>query len=208
MARDVFRTDLSDLLGIDYPIVQSGMGGVAGPDMVAEVSRAGALGVLAGLNVPPDELRKMIRRVRELTDRPFGVNLWLHSALRPPIDPATLPGDLAPGLHWARFRGSVLGSDADVVTDSVAVYIRPSGWIRVPDAVTSRPDGSVLLASNRLSGTIVAIDTATNSCGTTSGRGTRPPSTSARAKASTSEAKSVPALPRNTSMPRSLRSVR
>ncbi|MBI1735132.1 MAG: nitronate monooxygenase [Candidatus Rokubacteria bacterium] len=94
MARDVFRTDLCDLLGIDYPIVQSGMGGVAGPEMVAEVSRAGALGILAGLNVAPEDLRTMIRRVRELTDRPFGVNLWLHSALRPPLDPATLPGDL------------------------------------------------------------------------------------------------------------------
>src|SRR5262249_25905628 len=43
------------------------------------------------LNVPPDDLRKAIRRVRELTDHPFGVNLWLHSGLRPPIDPATIP---------------------------------------------------------------------------------------------------------------------
>ena len=53
-----------------------------------------------------------------------------------------------------------------------------------------------------------AIDTATNSCGTTSGRGARPPSASRRANASTSDAKSVPALPRNTSMPRSASSSR
>ena len=99
MARDVFRTDLCDLLGIDFPIVQSGMGGVAGPDMVAEVSRAGALGILAGLNVAPDDLRTMIRRVRELTDRPFGVNLWLHSSLQPPLDTATLPGDLVESVQ-------------------------------------------------------------------------------------------------------------
>src|SRR3989475_7820050 len=65
-----FRTQLCDLLGIEYPIVQSGMGGVAGPELVAEVCRAGGLGILAGLNVPPDDLRKMIRHVRELTDRP------------------------------------------------------------------------------------------------------------------------------------------
>lgn len=84
------RTALCDLVGIDYPIVQSGMGGVAGPDLVADVSRAGGLGILAGLNVRPDDLRRMIRRVRELTDRPFGVNLWLHTALRPPVDVATL----------------------------------------------------------------------------------------------------------------------
>src|SRR5262247_2558312 len=85
------HTALCDLLGIRYPILQSGMGGVAGPELVAEVSRAGALGILAGLSVPADELRKRIRRVRELTDRPFGVNLWLHSELRPPPDPATIP---------------------------------------------------------------------------------------------------------------------
>ena len=45
--RDVLRTALCDLLGIEYPIIQSGMGNVAGPDLVAEVSRAGGLGVLA-----------------------------------------------------------------------------------------------------------------------------------------------------------------
>jgi nitronate monooxygenase len=86
-----FRTALCDVLGIEYPILQSGMGGVAGPELVAEVSRAGGLGILAGLNVPGDELRQRIRQVRQLTDRPFGVNLWLHAELRPPTDPATIP---------------------------------------------------------------------------------------------------------------------
>ena len=51
--RDVLRTALCDLLGIEYPIIQSGMANVAGPDLVAEVSRAGGLGILAGLGVPP-----------------------------------------------------------------------------------------------------------------------------------------------------------
>ena len=95
----IFRTALCDLLGIEYPIVQSGMGGVAGPDLVAEVSRAGGLGILAGLNIGPEDLRALIRRVRALTDRPFGVNLWLHSALRPPLDPASVP---APTLQAAQ----------------------------------------------------------------------------------------------------------
>jgi nitronate monooxygenase len=85
-----FRTPLCDLLGIDYPIIQSGMGSVAGPDLAAEVSRAGGLGVIGGLNLPPDELRKRIRFVREHTDRPFGVNLWLHAELRPPVDVKTI----------------------------------------------------------------------------------------------------------------------
>jgi nitronate monooxygenase len=68
------------------------MGRIAGPDLVAEVSRAGGLGILAGLRLAPDDLRDQIRRVRALTDRPFGVNLWLHEELQPPH----LPSDLAP----------------------------------------------------------------------------------------------------------------
>jgi len=88
--RDVLRTGLCDLLGIEYPILQSGMANVAGPELVAEVSRAGGLGILAGLGVPPDDLRARIRHVRERTDRPFGVNLWLHTELRPPADPASI----------------------------------------------------------------------------------------------------------------------
>ena len=87
----MLHTRLCDVLGVRYPIVQSGMGRIAGPELVAEVSRAGALGILAGLRLPPDVLRTQIRRVRELTDRPFGVNLWLHEDLLPPLDPADLP---------------------------------------------------------------------------------------------------------------------
>ena len=88
-----FRTALCDVLGIEFPILQSGMGSVAGPDLAAEVSRAGGLGIVGGLNQPPDELRKRIRFVREHTDRPFGVNLWLHAELRPPVDPKAIPRD-------------------------------------------------------------------------------------------------------------------
>jgi nitronate monooxygenase len=79
------RTALSDLLGIEYPIVQSGMGSVAGPELAGEVSKAGGLGVLGGLLKTGEQLRDEIRRVRALTNRPFGVNLWLHQELRPPV---------------------------------------------------------------------------------------------------------------------------
>jgi nitronate monooxygenase len=96
-------------LGIEYPVIQSGMGGIAGPDLVAEVSRAGGLGILAGLNVPPDELRTRIRQVRALTDRPFGVNLWLHTELRPPADPATISDDRLAAVNSVlnRFRAQL-----------------------------------------------------------------------------------------------------
>jgi nitronate monooxygenase len=84
-------TGLCRLLGIRYPIIQSGMSRVAGADLVAEVSTAGGLGILAALRLQPDELRREIRRIRELTDRPFGVNLWLHPAVVHPVAPETVP---------------------------------------------------------------------------------------------------------------------
>ncbi len=64
------------------------MGGVAGPELVAAVSNAGGLGILAALNLRPDAVRSAIQQVRRLTDRPFGVNIWLHDDVRRPPDVA------------------------------------------------------------------------------------------------------------------------
>jgi nitronate monooxygenase len=82
---------LCRLLEIRYPIVQSGMSRVAGAELVAEVSNAGGLGILAALRLQPDELRAEIRRIRALTGRPFGVNLWLHPAVVSPVSPSNVP---------------------------------------------------------------------------------------------------------------------
>jgi nitronate monooxygenase len=85
------RTPLCELLGIEHPVLQAGMAGAVGPELVAAVSNAGGLGILPGLNVPPDRLREQIRKVRALTPRPFGVNLWLHADMWPPVDVRTIP---------------------------------------------------------------------------------------------------------------------
>jgi nitronate monooxygenase len=85
------HTPLCELLGIEHPVIQAGMAGAAGPDLVAAVSNAGGLGILPGLNVAPDKLREQIRHVRTLTTRPFAVNLWLHSDMWPPVDVRTIP---------------------------------------------------------------------------------------------------------------------
>lgn len=87
----LFQTPVTDLLGIDVPILQSGMNRVAGPELAAEVSKAGGLGILAALRLGGEELRRQIRRLRELTDRPFGVNHWLHPEVQTPVDPGTIP---------------------------------------------------------------------------------------------------------------------
>ncbi|MEU0314575.1 nitronate monooxygenase [Nocardioides sp. NPDC006273] len=70
-----FRTPLTDLTGVDHPIVQTGMGWVAGPRLVSATANAGALGILASATMTLDELEKAIVEVKGRTDRPFGVNL-------------------------------------------------------------------------------------------------------------------------------------
>ncbi|HEY7512723.1 MAG TPA: nitronate monooxygenase [Vicinamibacteria bacterium] len=99
--RPRLRTALCDLLGIEYPILQSGMGGVAGPALAAAVSNAGGLGVLGCAFLPPDEVRRRIRETRTLTDRPFGVNLLLHSDMLPPVDMSRVPAGVVQAVQDA-----------------------------------------------------------------------------------------------------------
>jgi NAD(P)H-dependent flavin oxidoreductase YrpB (nitropropane dioxygenase family) len=77
MAEDshTLRTPLTDLFGIRYPIVQTGMGWVATPQLAAATSAAGGLGILAAATMSLDELRRAVKEVRERTDAPFGVNM-------------------------------------------------------------------------------------------------------------------------------------
>jgi NAD(P)H-dependent flavin oxidoreductase YrpB (nitropropane dioxygenase family) len=69
------RTPACDLLGVRYPIVQTGMGWVAGARLTAATSAAGGLGILASATMTYDQLATAIREVRERTENPFGVNL-------------------------------------------------------------------------------------------------------------------------------------
>lgn len=80
----MFRTRITEMLGIEYPIIQGGMLWVSCPELTAAVSNAGGLGVL--ISAPfrsGEELRKEIIRTKELTDKPFGVNISLFPAARP-----------------------------------------------------------------------------------------------------------------------------
>ena len=85
MAENVLRTKLCDMLGIEYPIILAGMGGVCGPTLVAAVSNAGGLGVLGAAGLTPDQLRDWIVKTRSLTNKPFGVDLLLPKIDLPPI---------------------------------------------------------------------------------------------------------------------------
>lgn len=77
------HTRACDLFGVEYPIVQTGMGWVSGARLTAATSSAGGLGILASATMTFDELRRAIAEVRDRTDKPFGVNL---RADQPDID--------------------------------------------------------------------------------------------------------------------------
>jgi NAD(P)H-dependent flavin oxidoreductase YrpB (nitropropane dioxygenase family) len=68
-------TALTRLVGVRHPVVQTGMGWVAGPRLVSATAKAGALGILASATMTLDQLRDAVREVRSRTDEPFGVNL-------------------------------------------------------------------------------------------------------------------------------------
>ena len=74
------HTSLCDLLGVEYPIVQTGMGWVAGPRLTSATSNAGALGILASATMDFEQLRSSIAEVKSRTNKPFGVNLRADSA--------------------------------------------------------------------------------------------------------------------------------
>jgi len=74
----MFETRLTTLLGCRYPIVQTAMGWVADPNLVAGSCNAGAFGFLAGATIPADEMERDILRVKTLTDQPFGVNFHMY----------------------------------------------------------------------------------------------------------------------------------
>ena len=110
MSRPRLSTAFSERVGIEYPVVLAGMGPVAGTgepvataELVAAVSNAGGLGVMGGVAYPPDVLRREIRKVRSLTDKPFGVDLLLSPNFLMPRGTGPMPSlpsvDQLPKAH-------------------------------------------------------------------------------------------------------------
>ena len=80
-----FKTRITEMLGIEHPIVQGGMQSVGYAEMAAAVSNAGGLGMVTGLTQPsPEALRDEIERTKSMTDKPFGVNLTVLPMLNAP----------------------------------------------------------------------------------------------------------------------------
>ncbi len=80
----MIKTRVTEMLGIEHPIIQGGMMAVGLAELAAAVSNAGGLGILTALTQPtPEDLRREIARCREMTDKPFGVNLTLLPTINP-----------------------------------------------------------------------------------------------------------------------------
>jgi NAD(P)H-dependent flavin oxidoreductase YrpB (nitropropane dioxygenase family) len=98
----MLKTRFTELVGVQYPIVQGGMQWVGRAELVAGVANAGALGFITALTQPtPEDLAKEIARCRQMTDKPFGVNLTILPALKPP--------------PYAEYRRAIIESGVKVV---------------------------------------------------------------------------------------------
>ncbi|MCE7795444.1 nitronate monooxygenase family protein [Sphingobium sufflavum] len=96
------KTRITELLGIEHPIVQGGMMWVGRAELAAAVSNAGGLGILTALTQPtPDDLRREIERCRTMTDKPFGVNLTILPSVNPP--------------PYAEYRKAIIDSGITIV---------------------------------------------------------------------------------------------
>jgi NAD(P)H-dependent flavin oxidoreductase YrpB (nitropropane dioxygenase family) len=113
----VLQTPICDLLGIDVPIMQAGMGGVAYGRLAAAVSNAGGLGSIGGIDITPDKLDAEIRLFRELSSRPLCVDLGFPAhapkGLTDVDVPAELPAPLQQLQRELREHGVELGPTHD-----------------------------------------------------------------------------------------------
>lgn len=96
------RTRFTEMFGVEHPIAQGGMQWVGKAELVAAVANSGALGFLTALTQPsPEALRKEIARTKEMTDKPFGVNLTILPTINPP--------------PYAEYRAAIIESGIKIV---------------------------------------------------------------------------------------------
>ena len=131
----MFDSRVKELLGIKYPIFQGGMAWVATSELAAAVSEAGGLGIIAAGNAPGDYVREEIRKLKEMTDKPFGVNIMLLSPFAEDIVdivcdegvPVVTTGAGNPGKFLERFRKHNIKVIPVVPTVSLAKRLEKQG---------------------------------------------------------------------------------
>ena len=102
----MLKTRITDLFGIERPIVQGGLMWIARSELASAVGNAGGIGFMTALTFPdPEGLRAEIRKCRELTDKPFGVNLTFLPSLRQPDYPAYIDVCIQEGIRFIETAG-------------------------------------------------------------------------------------------------------
>lgn len=131
----MFNTRITEILDIEYPIIQGGMAWVATHDLAAAVSEAGGLGIIAAGAAPGEFVREEIRKIREKTDKPFGVNIMLMSPFAEDIVdivcdekvPVVTTGAGNPGKYIERFKSNGIKVIPVVPTVSLAQRMESYG---------------------------------------------------------------------------------
>lgn len=101
------RTRITELFGIEHPIIQGGMHFVGFAEMAAAVSNAGGLGIITGLTQgTPEKLAAEIKRCQEMTDKPFGVNLTFLPSVTPPDYPGLVDAIVQSGVKAVETAGN------------------------------------------------------------------------------------------------------
>ena len=102
----MLKTKITEFFGIEYPIVQGGLMWVARAELSAAVSNAGGIGFMTALtHATPKDLEKEIRRCREMTDKPFGINLTFLPSLRQPDYPGYIDVCVGEGIQFIETAG-------------------------------------------------------------------------------------------------------
>ncbi|MEO6123940.1 MAG: nitronate monooxygenase [Ilumatobacteraceae bacterium] len=126
------RTSLCDLVGVQYPIVQTGMGWVAGAGLVSATANAGGLGILASATMDFAELRTAVAAVKSRTDKPFGVNLRADSA------------DIGDRVQLLIDEGVKVASFAQAPKESLISRLHDGGALVIPSIGAKRHAEKVL----------------------------------------------------------------
>ena len=141
-----FKTRITQMLGIEHPVVQGGMQGVGRAELASAVSNAGGFGILTGLTQPtPDDLKKEIERCRSMTDKPFGVNMTVFPTINAPdyrayaqaiidmgIKAVETAGTPAVAEIWAMFKAA----DVRIIHKCTAVRHAVSAQKKGVDAIS------------------------------------------------------------------------
>jgi len=126
-----FDTAVTRILGIRVPVVQGGLQWVAYAELAAAVSNAGGLGIINALTQPDaDHLRAEIKKTRSLTDKPFGVNLTLLPALKPPDYPSFIQVIISEKIQIVETAGNNPGPVIDKLKKAGITIIHKATTIR------------------------------------------------------------------------------